>query len=188
MGFEGSYVRVGAALSRLGVHPNYYTIAGLTLAVTVPAAAYMGFKILALFLMALSALLDALDGLVARASGLQSRRGAFLDSVSDRISDAAYILALHYMGVGVLLSYTLLVASYMVSYTRARGEGLGVTLKGVGLVERQERVVGLLAAGLASLYSVGLAEAIIAVLLVLSIATLVQRFHRVWLELGGGGG
>ncbi|MEM4917087.1 MAG: CDP-alcohol phosphatidyltransferase family protein [Acidilobaceae archaeon] len=166
---------VGLLLSRFGVHPNYFTVAGLLLALFAPVAAYFGFGLVAIVLMSLSALFDVLDGLVARVSGLVSRVGAFLDSFSDRVSDASYILVLGLLGVDFRLCYMLLALSFLVSYARARGEGLGLVLKGVGLVERQERVLALIVISIVALYNLWLATIMVVGLVILTFITVAQR-------------
>lgn len=102
-------------------------------------------------------LFDMLDGQAARLGGLASNFGAFFDSVLDRYSEFLTIGAVAYMFVctgwivSALLTFLVLMGSMMVSYTRARGESLGVVCK-IGLMQRPERVVitalSLLAAGI----------------------------------------
>jgi archaetidylinositol phosphate synthase len=181
-GLAGFVVRLG--LHR--VHPNVYTILGLLLALLAPLSAYMGYFALTLLLIVLSSLMDVLDGLVARVSGLQSRWGAFLDSLSDRVSDASYILTLALMGLDWRLCYVLLVLSYLVSYSRARGEGLGVQLKGVGLVERQERVVAVLLIAVVARVDVWVATVALSILTVLTAITVAQRVFSVYTQLKQG--
>ncbi len=87
-----------------------------------------------------SGLLDGLDGAVARSRGVVSRRGAFLDSFLDRYSDAAY-LVYFWRYVDPLVIYVALIGTFAISYVRCRGEALGVEVRGVGFMERGERVV-----------------------------------------------
>jgi len=181
-GLAGLVVKLG--LHR--VHPNVYTILGLLLALLAPPSAYMGYFALALILIVLSSLMDVMDGLVARVSGLQSKWGAFLDSLSDRVSDASYILTLALIGLDWRLCYVLLVLSYLVSYSRARGEGLGVQLKGVGLIERQERVVAVLLIALIAWVDVWAATIALAILTVLTAITVAQRVFSVYAQLKQG--
>jgi len=176
----GALGRLVEFLGLYRLHPNWYTVAGLLLALLAPLSAYLGYWGPTLALMAISAFMDALDGVVARVSGRQSRFGAFLDSMSDRVSDASYILALTLMGASGLLCYTLLVASYLVSYARARGEGLGVQLKGVGLVERQERVLAILLAGALLAVDATATNILLGLLLALSLVTVAQRVYAVY--------
>jgi len=96
----------------------------------------------AAFLLLFSGIFDIFDGAVARRTGTESKTGAFLDSNLDRISDAVIVLGLVYGGIiDFLHGYFLLFLVVMISYTRSRAENEGVTMKGVGLMERAERVI-----------------------------------------------
>ncbi len=123
---------------------------------------------------------DSLDGVVARTNGKTSRFGAFLDSVLDRYSDAAILLAIawnladHNNYQGIMLCLGTLVGAFLISYTRARAEGLGENCK-YGLMERPERVL-LLSFGAIS----GLMMPVLWVLFVLTHFTVFQRIHHVW--------
>ncbi|ACB40289.1 CDP-alcohol phosphatidyltransferase family protein [Pyrobaculum neutrophilum] len=87
----------------------------------------------------LSGLLDGLDGAVARSKGVATRRGAFLDSFMDRYSDAAYLLYFLRQADPLAL-YLGLLGTFAISYARCRGESLGLEVRGVGFMERGERV------------------------------------------------
>jgi archaetidylinositol phosphate synthase len=88
---------------------------------------------------------DLLDGEVARKTGKVTPAGAYLDSNLDRLSDALLILGLIYGGlIDFLLGYIILFLVIMVSYTRSRAENEGVNMKGIGFMERAERVLFLL--------------------------------------------
>ena len=96
----------------------------------------------AAFLLLFSGIFDIFDGAVARRTGTESKSGAFLDSNLDRISDAVVVLGLVYSGIiDFLHGYLLLFLVVMISYTRSRAENEGVSMKGVGLMERAERVL-----------------------------------------------
>jgi CDP-diacylglycerol--glycerol-3-phosphate 3-phosphatidyltransferase len=124
--------------------------------------------------------IDALDGALARTLGRQSRFGAFLDSTLDRLSDAALILGLtaHYVRQGahtqVALLLVSLVASFMVSYVRARAEALGFSCK-VGLLTRMERILII-----AVLSAIGLPAVMVWALALLSVFTVVQRVVHIY--------
>jgi len=132
-------------------------------------------------LLILTAVPDVLDGAVAKASGTASPRGAFFDSVSDRVSDAlllggvAWFLQNRYGGHMVMLPFALLGTSLLISYERAKAESLGFDARG-GLMERAERIIGL---GLGLLFE-GLLVPLLWLMLVLTAFTAVQRFARVW--------
>jgi CDP-diacylglycerol--glycerol-3-phosphate 3-phosphatidyltransferase len=135
--------------------------------------------------------MDTLDGAVARLGATTSRFGAFYDSTLDRISDgatfigiAAYLLHapdVAYRKLAVILCMVATLASLVVSYARARAEGIGVDCR-VGIAQRAERIIGL---GLASmLVGAGpralVLEGIVAILAIASIITVVQRFVFVY--------
>jgi CDP-diacylglycerol--glycerol-3-phosphate 3-phosphatidyltransferase len=150
---------IGAALGRAGVTADAITIGG-TVGVT-GAALYFyprGRLLAGTLVITVFVLGDMLDGAVARARGSSGRWGAFLDSTLDRISDAAIFggLLLWFAGRGensVLAGVTLfcLISGMVVSYAKARAEGLGLGCD-VGIAERTERlIVVLVATGLAGL-------------------------------------
>ena len=96
----------------------------------------------AAFLLLFSGIFDIFDGAVARRTDTESKTGAFLDSNLDRLSDAVVVLGLIYGGIiDFLHGYLLLFIVVMISYTRSRAENEGVNMKGVGLMERAERVI-----------------------------------------------
>ena len=104
------------------------------------------------FLILLSGLFDLVDGALARATGQSTRLGALLDSTVDRISEAVLLGAIlvWYAGQGstqgIILSFAALVGSFLISYIRARAEGLRIDCQ-VGIFTRAERVI-ILALGL----------------------------------------
>jgi len=136
-------------LAGLGIHPNTLTVLGALLCTGVAVLLAAGKLTLGGWLLALVAPLDAFDGALARAVGQKSRFGAFLDSTLDRASEAALLtgLAAHFLHVGateeVILAFVALAGSMMVSYARARAEGLDVSCK-VGVFTRMERAVVLI--------------------------------------------
>jgi phosphatidylglycerophosphate synthase len=164
--------------ARIPLSPNVLTIAGF--AVTLGASAVLVFHMRwggALVL--LGAFFDILDGVVARANGKVTPFGAFLDSVLDRYSDAFIFLSVSlnlyrsYNPVGAVLSIGVFVGAVLVSYVRARAEGLGIDCK-VGLMERPERIV-LIVFGAVS----GLIMPVLWVLVVLTHLTVAQRILHV---------
>lgn len=178
---------VAAALLRAGVHPDAVTVTG-TLGATAGALVFFprGMFFTGTAIVFFSVLTDLLDGAMARRLGTTSRFGAWLDSTCDRIADAAIFggLVLWFLGDGdssVLGAVALfcLVAGSIVSYAKARAEGLGLRCD-VGLAERAERLilvlVGTLLAGLG--VEVALAVALW-LLAVASAITVVQRLLEV---------
>jgi CDP-diacylglycerol--glycerol-3-phosphate 3-phosphatidyltransferase len=129
---------------------------------------------------------DALDGSVAREMGQASTFGAFLDSVVDRFSEGTVLfgLLLYYLNRGARLEpaliYVAVFGSLLVSYTRARAEGVGIECK-EGLFTRFERVI-LLAAGLILEWT----RPVLWILAILTVFTALQRIAYVWRKASGG--
>ena len=171
---------VGAALGRIGATADHLTVLGLALGAASAVAIGTGRLGLGFALLVASALPDLLDGPVAKAAGTAGPRGAFLDSVADRVTDAlvlggvAWYLADARGGRAPVLALAALAAAGLVSYQRAKAESLGYQARG-GLMERAERIT-VLCAGL--VFDV-LVPALW-VIVVLSLLTAAQRFARVW--------
>lgn len=171
----------GAALVRTGVSPDVLTATGLLLAVPTAWAIGSGHLLLGLALLIFSAVPDLLDGALAKAAGRATVRGAFFDSVSDRVTDTlvlggvAWYLQGRDGGHAFALPLAVLGASLLISYQRAKAESLGFDAKG-GLMERAERVV-VLCVGLA--FPVLLLP-VLWVMLALTLVTAGQRFVKVW--------
>ncbi len=175
-------------LLKIGISPDIVTSVG-TFGVCFGALAFYprheffwGTVIVALF-----ALFDTLDGTMARLSGNPSKWGAYLDSTLDRVADSAIFggLVLWYAGDGATpflaaLALACLILGSVVSYSKARAEGLGMTAN-VGIAERAERVVVVLTA--TGLVGLGAPEVLLTVVLALlalaSLITVVQRMLEV---------
>lgn len=176
---------MGDGLRRVGIKADQLTVAGLVISVASGVAIGGGYLGLGAFLLALSAVPDVLDGAVAKASGTASPRGAFFDSVIDRLSDGvvlggfAWYLASTEGAHMPLLPMAVLGASGLVSYERARAESLGFTARG-GLMERAERMIAL---GLGLVFSAVMVP-ILWLMLALTMFTAVQRFVMVWQQAG----
>lgn len=194
-----------SALQRLGLKADHVTLLGFGLSLVSGLAFFEGeFRQGALFA-ALAGVCDILDGELARRRAVPSRFGAFLDSTLDRLGESFILLGISGFYVAHLVDLALdpssvmmevsrgleprtwaalaitavlaLVGSFMVSYTRARAEGLGIECK-VGFFERPERLVLIIVAGA---FGVGRVMAIALLLLALmSFATAAQRVAHVW--------
>lgn len=130
-------------LAGKGVRPDHISIAGAVVSATAAVLLAFGHFVWGGYAMMVGGGCDMLDGRVARAARIQSRRGAYLDSALDRYSDMFVLigLAVAYRASWVALVALLgLVGTVMVSYARARAEGLGVSCRG-GLMQRPERLV-----------------------------------------------
>lgn len=171
----------------LHVTPNTITVIGLLIVTAAAVLVASGQLLLGAVVVIAGSALDAVDGALARANGGGTAFGSFLDSTLDRAGEAIL-----YTGVAgyfllfsddptwpVLATIVALGASFMVSYSRARAEGIGLTAA-VGLAPRTERVVlivaGIALAGLG--YGIGLIGAII-IITVLTVATVIQRIWHV---------
>jgi phosphatidylinositol phosphate synthase len=187
-GVDRAVKPVGRLLQRTGVSPDLLTALGLIMALPTAWAIGSGRLGLGLGLLIGSAVPDLLDGAVAKASGRASVRGAFFDSVADRVTDALVLGGLAwYLGDtrgahAALLPMAILGASTLISYERAKAESLGFQAKG-GLMERAERVVVLCAALAFSVIMLPL----LWLMLVLTGLTAVQRFVRVWTQASAAG-
>lgn len=179
---------VAGALKSTGLSPDHLTLLGLVMAVPAAWAIATGRLGLGLGLMIASALPDLLDGALAKASGRASIRGAFFDSVADRVTDTLYLGALtwyladSHRGHIFMLPVALLGVSLLISYERAKAESLGFEAKG-GLMERAERVVVLCAAVAFSVAMIPL----LWLMFVLTGLTAIQRFVKVWNQANAAG-
>jgi CDP-diacylglycerol---glycerol-3-phosphate 3-phosphatidyltransferase len=175
------------ALVRAGVSPDAVTVIGSAgiVAAAIGLAA-RGWIISATLVITLVAFTDMLDGAMARISGRTNRFGALLDSTMDRISDGAVFGALAYWQATLGQRWSLvaalicLVTGQVISYVRARAEGLGFAAN-VGIAERAERLVIVGLGGLGYGFGFHPAMAIaLWVLAALSVITIGQRLLHVW--------
>lgn len=173
---------------KLGISPNLLTVLGMALAMV--SGYFLAVKRvpLAAVLFVLSGIIDIADGYVAKKIGKVTVFGSFLDSFSDRVSDAAIYVGLmvYYLklseGIYVGLAVVLLVASFLISYLRARAEALGVECR-AGLMARAPRF---LAVGVGLFFN-GLSPWILKVVMwlvaALLVETIIERLIFVWREL-----
>jgi CDP-diacylglycerol--glycerol-3-phosphate 3-phosphatidyltransferase len=172
---------VGTQLRRAGIKADHLTLVGVAMSAGAAVAIANGALRGALLLLILTGIPDMLDGAVAKASGTAGPRGAFFDSVADRVSDAmllggvSWYLASEYGGHLPVLPLAVLGATMLISYERAKAESLGFDARG-GLMERGERFVLL---GFGLLFD-SLLVPVLWVMLVLTLVTAVQRFVKVW--------
>jgi CDP-diacylglycerol--glycerol-3-phosphate 3-phosphatidyltransferase len=172
---------VGQLLRRTGMSPDHLTILGILFAIAAAFSIAQGALRGGLVLVILAALPDMLDGALAKAAGSASQRGAFFDSVVDRVTDSllfggvAWFFASEKSPHLALLPMAIMGVSSLISYERAKAESLGLYAKG-GLMERAERII-VLCVGL--LFD-SLLTPILWVMLALTVATAIQRFVQVW--------
>ena len=185
--FTKIFTPVARLFLKLGISPDVVTIVG-TLGVCVGALAFYprheffwGTVVITLFVFS-----DTVDGVMARMSGRSGKWGAYLDSTLDRVGDSAIFggLVLWYAGRGddflmAGLALACLILGSVVSYAKARAEGLGFTAN-VGIAERADRLVAVLV--ITGLVGLGLPEVVLTIVLaLLAVASLVTVFQRMLL-------
>jgi len=176
---------VARFISTTGLSPNVVTIIGFLLMIGVAFVLAWGYFFLGGILITAVGLFDGIDGTMARMMGRTSRFGAFLDSTLDRFAEAVIFLGLFIYFIGenqhqeLILIYATVVGSLMVSYARARAEGIGVYLK-EGLFTRFERVFLLVVGLLFNQLTIALW-----ILAIFSNLTAIQRMYLVWRITGG---
>ena len=177
---------VGETLHRHGITADVLTATGLVSAGVTACLVATGHLHLAVVMLIVTGLHDLLDGPVAKAAGTASVRGAFFDSVTDRVADAvlmlgcAWYLLDHGGGHVVLLPMGILAVTALISYERAKAESLGLSAKG-GLMERGERMFLLGVGFLATAIFVP----VLWILFVLVSFTALSRFVKVWNAASG---
>lgn len=196
------FLPIARWLAAKGARPDHVTFAGLAFSLVAALLLGRGYFLGAAILIGLAGLCDMLDGDVARIRGAVSRFGAFLDSTLDRIGEGALYagLAVHYFTrtqrgaffirgafegsaewgdadgttLGVLC-LAILLLSFLVSYARARAEGLGLDCR-VGIMERPERMLTL-AAG--TVLGPRFMPGVLGILFILTLVTVLQRVYHV---------
>jgi len=181
-------IPVASVLAKMGISPNAITIAGLIGAGISGYIIAVGNLWVGGIVMLVAGILDLFDGALARATGRASRFGALLDSVVDRLSEIVVLLGLliYYLGAssstGVVLVYLAVTCSVMVSYLRARSEGLGIENRG-GIMTRPERVallgIGLIVAHWVPFFML----AVLGLIAALALFTTGQRLFHTWRSL-----
>jgi CDP-diacylglycerol--glycerol-3-phosphate 3-phosphatidyltransferase len=170
---------IGKGLERANVSADTLTVLGVVFSVFTAVLIATGELRWAVLGLVASGLVDLLDGAVARRSGQASPRGAFFDSVTDRVSDAVVLGGVAWYLVGEdpyapILAFAAAALSMLISYERARAESLGYDARG-GLMERAERMV-LLGVGL----MFHILVPVLWLMIVLTSLTALQRFVKVW--------
>jgi phosphatidylglycerophosphate synthase len=148
---RGLAVPVALAFGRIGLTPNALTLIGFAIAIIAAVAAAAQSWLLAGILVIVGGVFDLFDGALARATGKASRLGAFMDSVFDRWGEGVVYIGIAIgcvnggFGLGAVVATAALASAFMVSYARAKSEGLGFTegsgMAAVGLAPREVRLV-----------------------------------------------
>lgn len=178
--FQAPLDSIAVFLLKLGITANFITLLGLVGNIAVAYLIARGFLLAGGLVAALMAPLDAVDGALARKMGVTGKFGAFLDSVIDRYDEMILLAGVLFFfqtqsyTLGVMLTYAAMCGSVLVSYTRARAEGLGFSGK-AGIFSRIERsivlILGLVLNQL--IVSVG-------IIAILANVTALQRIFFVW--------
>jgi CDP-diacylglycerol--glycerol-3-phosphate 3-phosphatidyltransferase len=179
---------VGSSLARVGVTPDAVTYTGLLIQIGVAGLIVQGRLLLAGLVAIVAGLSDVIDGAVAKARERPSTFGAFLDSTTDRLSDALYLgpivwlygvdpdIATHDEPWVAAAALAALVFGFLVSYAKARAQSLGYDCN-VGIMERAERLILIIAA-----LVLDLVPPAMVVLAALSLVTFLQRMVHVRLQ------
>ena len=178
-GVERGLGPLGRGLRHIGVPADALTVFGLLASVATAFLIGSGHFAWAVVGVIVAGVSDLLDGAIARGSGQASPRGAFFDSVTDRVSDALLLGGVAWYLTGhspyeAMLAFAVAACSMLVSYERARAEALGLDARG-GLMERAERFVFL---GVALAFDI--LVPVLWIMLVLTAATAVYRFVHVY--------
>ncbi|MBM3229809.1 CDP-alcohol phosphatidyltransferase family protein [Candidatus Parvarchaeota archaeon] len=188
---NGASAAAGMVLAKLPLDPNHWTVLSVVSAMAGAWAAYNASLALFAALAALAFVCDFFDGAVARARKKESRKGAFLDGVSDRLVEAAIIAGLYFIGIPdfvlpsmVWLFLLLVFGTFMTSFVKAYSQHTGVldhkqARSLPGILERGERVGLLFMAIVAIPINASLAGGIVALVAVLSFVTFAQRVAHV---------
>ncbi|NLX08516.1 MAG: CDP-alcohol phosphatidyltransferase family protein [Chloroflexi bacterium] len=168
---------LGRRLYALHVHPDLITFIGLVIVAIAAVVIARGNLFAGGLILLAGTPLDALDGAVARAMQRTGKFGAFFDSTLDRYADGFIFMGLAYYfseannHVAMVVSVLALLGSLLVSYTRARAEGLGLDCK-IGLFTRMERTITILLMLLTGYVEIGV--------WILAIGTHITTFQRIW--------
>ena len=171
---------LGPVVKKIPLSPNALTVMGFLTALAAAFAIPHNLRLGGILILS-GGIFDVLDGVSARTNGKTTRFGAFLDSVLDRYSDAfiflsiSYYLATNGNHTGAFLSLGTLVGAFLISYARARAEGIGVSCD-TGIMERTERIILLVFATLT-----GWLVPILWAMLILTHFTAIQRILHVWM-------
>ena len=166
--------KVGKGFAATGLSPNFWTVVGLVIALSSAVVYGMGMEfglIIGGILLLVSGFFDMVDGQVARVTGKTSKKGEYLDSMFDKISEVAIFLGILVGGYAepylVLLAITL---SLLVSYARAKSDLINIKLQGIGIGERAERLLVIAIVGI-----IGFMDYAVIIVVIIAGITLIQR-------------
>jgi len=179
---------IGRALAKIGVSPTLVTLCGLAISIGGAVLIAAGYLTVGALVLGVGATLDILDGVLARLTENETRRGALLDSFTDRVGEVAMWTGLaFYLGERseatlVMASLIAVCGSLLIPYLRSKAEGEGVEGKG-GIMGRAERlIVFCVGVGLEGL-DLPTLDVTVWVLAALVWVTVMQRFRKTWIQL-----
>jgi CDP-diacylglycerol--glycerol-3-phosphate 3-phosphatidyltransferase len=171
---------IGRSIGKTGVSPNFVTVLGTVLVGIGCFFVIRGQPALGAWILVAGGAADLIDGAIAKSMKAETKKGAFLDSTTDRLSDGVVFATVVWISVGeplgLALALVAMVLGFLVSYIKARAEALGFSAD-VGIAERAERV-GLIAVGLI----LNILIPMLILLVAISLLTVVQRFVHVYLQ------
>jgi len=166
--------KMGKGFAATGLSPNFWTFVGLGFALIAAVVYGLGIEfglIIGGILLLVSGFFDMVDGQVARITGKTSKKGEYLDSMFDKISEVAIFLGILIGGYAepylVLLAITL---SLLVSYARAKSDLINIKLQGIGIGERAERLLVIAVIGI-----IGFMDYAVLIVVIIAGVTLIQR-------------
>lgn len=166
--------KIGTGFAATGLSPTFWTSIGLVFAFIAAFVYGLNFEyafILGGVLLLISGFFDIVDGQVARVTKKTSKKGAFLDSVFDKIAEVAIFLGILIGGFAEpYLVFLAITMSLLVSYSRSRAESLGIKLQGIGIGERAERLLVIAIIGM-----IELMEWAVIIVIIIAAITFVQR-------------
>ncbi|MDX1371168.1 MAG: archaetidylinositol phosphate synthase [Nitrososphaeraceae archaeon] len=178
--------KIGSIFAELGISPNSITVIGFVIAIissiifglsSIQNVIWFNTVLIGSILLLISGFFDVIDGSVARITRQTSKKGAFLDSTLDKISEIVIFIGIAIGNLAnPILCIIALASSLLVSYTRSRAESFGVDLSGVGFGERAERLIVLAIMGIIPIQN--FLEYGVIIIIIISIVTIVQRIDR----------
>ncbi|XES76749.1 MAG: CDP-alcohol phosphatidyltransferase family protein [Candidatus Bathyarchaeia archaeon] len=186
-----------AVAHKIGLTPNIVSAIGFILSFTAGVCYALTSQeqplwlLAAVFSLMASGFCDTLDGILARTYKQASPFGGFLDSLLDRYSDSFAFAGIIISGAGIIINaqfiliagLAALASSFMVSYSRARAEAVGIKMESIGFAERPERILILAAASIAGIFWLPALNIGVVAIAVLATITVLQRARHVYITL-----
>ena len=173
--------KLGRGFAKTGLPPNFWTSLGLVFAFSSAIAYGLNLEfalVIGGILLLVSGFFDIIDGQVARVTQKISKKGGFLDSIFDKVAEVAIFLGILVGGYAEpYLVFSAITLSLLVSYTRSRAESLGVSLQGVGIGERAERLLVIAILGIVGgiIAEKDFMEFAVIIVIIISAITFIQR-------------